>query len=801
LSRKQESILDLSVLSSNLLAEQEVAPRARVLTRFVAELFPESAVNVYTLAAQADVTHWAPKATIGEAGIHDQAIESDSGLLGRLMEDASPILRSGAALKREDYRHVDIRRTLRSLCYVPLAKGGTLVGALEILSFDDELAEEAIEALQPAAQLGAVAIIAAQSYEEERHGTLTSVSRITQLYDLEKAFSSTLEMEELLPLIGSKFSEILGAQAVNIWLLHPDETLELMHQSGEDHTSFRGQMLKPNEGVAGVVSDKGEAVYISDAADPRLVERNAAAGEPLVQSLLAAPIMDRSSLVGVVEVVNKSDGTAFGEDDLFTLTSLSDTASTALHNASLLTAERKVEILETLNTVSREITSTLNLERMQQTIVNAPQAVIPYERASLAIERHGRFKLRAVTGLAQADPDSPELAPLNEVLQWAALSSEVVHVRQHGEEVDADREETHAKFRKYFAESGIRGFYAMPLNDDTGRVGVLCVESRDPDFLSAAHLEILQVLASQATVALRNAEMYKEVPFISVLEPVLVRKRKFMAMEKRRRTLIIAGATAALIFLVVFPLPLRVDGDAVVAPLRQAEIQPETDGVVSKVLVKEGQVVRAGQVVAEMEDWNAQSGVAEAQSRYQSAQLQMNRALATSDGTAAGVQRVQAEYWKAELDRARELLDKSQLRSPIDGAIATPHVENLVGRKLGRGDSFAEVVDTSQAIVDVAAGDEDAGLLQVGQQASVKLNSYPTRTFHGEVAIVSPQAASVQDSTVFYSRVSVPNPDGAIRAGMEGRGKIHVGWRPAGYVFFRGPFFWAYSRLWYWFGW
>jgi len=801
LSRKQESILDLFVLSSSLLAEQEVAPRARVLARFVAEAFPESAVNVYTLEAEADASYWTPKATVGEASIQDRAIESDSGLLGRLIEDASPVLRAGTVLKREDYPHVDVRKTLRSLCCIPLVNDGTLIGALEILSFDDDVATEAIEALEPVAQLGAAAISSAQSYEVERNGTLTSITRITQLYDLEKAFSATLEMDQLLPLIGSKFSEILGARAINIWLLHPDETIELMHQSGEDHTSFQGQTLKPNEGVAGAVSDNGEGVCISDPADPRLTHRNAAAGEPLVQSLLAAPIMDRGSLVGVVEAVNKSDGTRFGDDDLFALTSLNDTASTALHNASLLMAERKVEVLETLNTVSHEITSTLNLERMLQTIVNAPQAVIPYERASLALERHGGFKLNAVTGLTQVDTDSPELAPLNDVLQWAALSSEVVHVRQHGEEIDAEREETRAKFKKYFAESGMRGFYAIPLNDDTGRVGMLCLESRDPDFLTVAHLEILQVLASQATVALRNAQMYKEVPFISLLEPVLVRKRKFMAMEKRRRALIIAGAVAALIFLVAFPLPLRVDGAAVVAPLRQAEIQPETDGVVSRVLVKEGQLVGAGQVVAEMEDWNAQSAVAEAQSRYQSALLEMNNALASNDGTQAGVQRVQAQYWKAELDRAQELLSHSQLRSPIAGAIATPHVEDFVGRKLGRGDSFAEVVDTSRAIVDVAADDTDAGLLQVGQPASVKLNSYPTRTFHGEVAIVSPMAQSLQDSTVFYSRVSVPNPDGAIRTGMEGRGKIRVGWRPAGYVFFRGPFFWAYSKLWYWFGW
>lgn len=801
MSRKQESSLDFSVLSYSLFSEREVAPRAHALARFVAELFPESAVNVYTLEAHEDGTYWAPKATVGEASIHEQAIESGSGLLGQLIGDPSAILLSGANAKREDYPHVDVRRTLASLCYLPLVKDGDLVGALEILSFDENLTSQAAASLQPAAQLSAVAIVSAQAYEEERHETLTSITRLTQLYDLEKAFSSTLEMEDLLPLIGSKFSEVLSAQAVNIWLLHPDETLELMHQNGEDPTSFQGQLLKSSEGVAGPVSENGEGICISDPADPRLVARNDAAEQPFVQSVLAAAIMDRGSLVGVVEAVNKSDGSAFNEDDLFTLTSLCDTASTALHNAGLLLAERKVEILETLNRVSHEITSTLNLERMLQTIVNAPQAVIPYDRAALALDQHGRFTLSAVTGFTKVDTDSPELSPLNEVLQWASLSDEVIHVRQHDEENDAGREETRAKFKKYFAESGMRGFYAVPLNDDTGRVGMLCLESADPDFLTAAHLEILQVLTSQATVALRNAQMYKEVPFISVLEPVLVRKRKFMAMEKRRREVIVASIAAALIFLVAFPFPLRVDGDAVVAPLRRAEIQPETGGVVRKVLVKEGERVQAGQVVGEMEDWDAQAAVSEAQSRYQSALLQMNRALASNQGTTAGTQNVQAQYWKAELDRARQLLNKSQLRSPIDGTVATPHVEDFAGRKLGPGDSFAEVVDTSQAIVDVAADDEDAGLLSIGQPASVKLNSYPERTFHGKVSIISPKATSVAGAPTFYSRVSIPNSDGAIRAGMQGRGKVRVAWRPAGYVLLRRPATWVYAKLWDWLGW
>ena len=794
-------MLDLSPLSTQLLADQEVTPRARAFAKFVADLLPDCAVSVYTLASDEESNFWVPRAIVGDAAIHDEAISAESGLLGSLIRESVPILRTAAELKREDYPHIDTRKTLLSLACIPLIHRDNLIGAVEILAFEEPNSEDDIQTLLPAAEVAAAALASAQAYEAERHGTMTSITRLTQLYDLEKVFSSTLEMLELLPLIGSKFSEILACQAVNIWLMQPDESVELMHQAGEDPTSFKGQILKANEGIAGTISDNGETLCLSDANDPRLVQRNQAAPEYPVVSLIVAPIMDKTALVGVVEAVNKLDGTPFDDDELFTLNSLAETASTALHNASLLMAERKVEILETLNTVSHEITSTLNLERMLQTIVNAPQAVIPYERAAIVLEQRGRFKLSAVTGLTQVNTDAPDIAPLNEILQWAALSEEVIHVRQHGEVIDSEREETRAKFKKYFADSGMRGFYARPLNDDTGRVGLLAMESSDPDFLGPVHIEILEVLAGQATVALRNAQMYKEVPFISVLEPVLVRKRKFMAMEKRRRTLFLALGAAALFFLVACPLPLRVAGDAVVAPGRRALVQPEVEGVVGKVFVHEGQNVQHGQVLAELEAWNLRSALAEAQARYESAMLQMSRALAANDGTEAGVRRVQADYWKAEVDRAGQLLGKAELRSPIDGVVATPHVENFAGRKLQQGDSFAEIVDTSQATVDVAIDDADAGLLKEGQKAVVKLNSYPTRTFHGDVVIVSPKAEIVHETPVFYARVGVPNADGAIRAGMEGRGKVRIGWYPAAYVFFRRLFLWGYSKVWYWLGW
>ncbi len=798
-TQSSDLVLDVAAISARLLEMQEVTARARTIANVLAGLLPGTAINIYLFATGGDSDVWNVCATVGDAA-PDPSIPLQTGPLGTLAAELKPLLLAGKDLVREEYAHLNVRRTLQSLAYLPLVASNSLVGAIEILSFEIPLAEAHLQSLQPLADVAGPALRSAHAYEEERNSSLASISRLTQFYDIEKVFHSTLEMDQLLPIVGSKIREALECQAVNVWLLEGDESLRLMHQAGVDPTVHERMHQRPGEGVAGDVSDNGEPVLIADANDSRLARRNHEISEGQVESLLVVPLMDKESLVGVVEAVNKLDGTPFDDDDLFVLTNLAETASSALHNAGLLLAERKVEILETLVKVSHEITSTLNLERMLQTIVNAPQAVIPYERGAIALDQSGKYKLSAVTGLVQVDPDSPDIAPLNDILRWAMLSNAVVHVRQDGDTIDAPREETRAKFHKYFEISGMRGFYATPLVDDTGRVGVLALESRDPDFLSLAHIEILQVLAGQATVALRNAQMYKEVPFISVLEPVLERKRKFMAMEKRRRMLAIAAVGAVVIFLAGFPWPLRVDGDATVAPVLSAKLQPEIEGVVSKVYVREGDRVTRGQVIAELADWEPRMVLAEAQAKYRTALLQMNRALAANDGTEAGVQHVQADYWQSEVTRDQERVDRTRLRSPINGIVATPNVETMVGRRLQYGDTFAEVVDTSRTIVDVAVDDADAGLLRAGARASVKLNSFPTRIFRGEVAIVSPKATLVGDSRVFFARVSVPNPDGAARAGMEGRGKVRVGWYPAGYALFRRPLLWIYSKAWSWFG-
>jgi RND family efflux transporter MFP subunit len=752
---------------------------------------------VYVVEDQA-APSWRVKAYLGDISVEGE-VALHSGTLGAVAEQREILEFVAAELTRDQYAHLDVRQNLASLAYVPILLDDTLLGCLEIVNFDAPLAPMALESLTPLADCAAIGIAAALAYESERNAGLQSITRLTQLYDIEKVFNATLEMKDLWEIICSKVQELTEATGVNLWMVD-NEDLLLVEQAGADPTREVGVREGEGGGIIAAVSKDAEPVLLNEG-DDLLKQRNHDVVDSPVVSLMGAALMDGESLVGVLEVISCDAHRIFDDDHLFTLVQVAGSAGQALHNASLLQAERKVEILHTLVSVSQDIASTLNQERVLEAIVNQPQRVIPYDRGAIALEERGSLRVKAISGVLQLNPSDPDVQRLESILRWASGLEQQVHVSQRDGEIDDPRPETQEKFRNYFAQSGMHGFFAMPLADDEGRLGILSFESNDPDFLSAAHLEIIQVLANQATVALRNASLYKEVPFIGVLEPMLEKKRKFMAMEKRRRTTALAAMSAVLLFLVLVPMPMRIDGVAIVVPGRTESVRADSDGVLETVLVREGQQVKPGTLLGQMQNWEQTADLARARAKYNTAIEEMNRALALNDSGLAGRKRIDADYYRGEVDRARGKLDASELRARITGVVATPHVEDISGKKLTAGSPIMELVDTTAVMVDVVVPEREISLVRPGQVAAVKVESFPTRTFRGKVVILSPKGEVQGDGRVFYARVEVPNDQAALRAGMEGRAKISAGWRPAGYVLFRNLGMWFWSKLWSWFGW
>jgi RND family efflux transporter MFP subunit len=793
-----------SELAQSLLASPEVAERATLLANAVRAALPGSACALYSLRPGDADACWTAVGVSDEIAVVDPEIPATAPLFAPLMDAPHPVVYAENQLAREDYAHLHVLRTIRSIGYLPLLRDQQLVGTFEIVSFSDPLTSVTLQSFDGLADLAVSALGSAEQYEEQRQNLLDSIHRLTQLYDLEKSLNETLEFEPLLELIPVKVAAMLPCQAIHLWMFDGGK-LRLVSAWGEDATAEVGTTEEAGEGYIGDMAEEGAPLLIDDPEDPRLTTRNQRATEGHVTNALMVPLIEHDqnggeSELGVLEAVNKTGGSPFNDDDMFFMNSMSETVSSALKNASLMFAERKLEILEALVHVSSEITSTLRLDRLLQIIVNSPQSVLPFERCSIALDNRGRLQLKAVSGLASIPTGEFQVERLRELLHWLSSYDRQLLIRQHEEEPETEDPKVKEAVGKHFEASGYRALFALPLADDQGRVGLLLYESSDPDFLEVAHIEMIKVLAGQTTVAIRNALLYREVPLISLLEPLVQRKQAFLRSDRKRQSLILGSLAAAILLLIFCPLPLRVSGAAVVAPQSIVTIAAPVDGTISEVYAREGQHVSRGQVLASMGDWAWRNQLAAAQAKYEAAMLAMQGDLAKHSAQ-AGEDRTQAEYLRAEMERTQLRIANAQLRSPIDGIVMTPNLQNAAGGHLDAGATFAQVLDLASARINIGVDQQDASLVKAGQKASIKLDSFPAQTLHGQVFSISPEAQPEGDGRVFFAHVLLPNSNGELRTGMDGRAKIFAGYRPAGFVLLRAPALWIWQKLWDWIGW
>ena len=788
--------------AAQLLSTFDGASRATVIASSIAGLIPDSACIVHLYRPQNEPVSWTIAGLAGEVSLID-AQHAGNWLFA--IPDSFPAegqIYDKTSLNREDYAHFNVSRSVSAIAYVPVGHEGQLAAVIEIMLFSGAINQRQLEVLAPFARLAAPALLSGDYFEQQHHDLLDSIHRMSQLYDLEKSLNATLELDAVIAMVPAKAIAMLPCQAINLWLFDGSD-LRMVAGEGADGTVEVGLVEAPGEGYVADMAEEGEPLLIDNPEDERLQARNARQSPestiPPVSNVVVVPLMQDGAEVGVLEAINR-EGRPFDDDDEFLLSSMAETIGNALKNASLMMAERKLEILKVLVQVSSEITSTLRLDRLLQIIVNSPQSVLPYELCAIALDNRGKLQLKAVSGMSRLTVGDPAVERVEKLVNWLSSEPEALNINWHEGSENDESADLEPEVRRHFTETGYRSLYSLPLTDDQGRVGVLIYESSEPDFLGVAQIEMMKVLAGQATVALRNTLLYREVPLISLLEP-FVRKRKALMRTSRRRGLAYGTIAVVLyLFLAFCPLPMRVPGDAVVEAQHLATVAAPVEGNVDKVYVHEGQVVTAGELMGSLNDWQWRANVAAAEAKYQQASLEMEDDLAHGSAR-AGTDRANVNYLRLEAARARARLESAQLRSPIGGIVVTPNLENAAGEHLDAGAAFAQVLDINSALVRIAVPERDAALLHSGQPAAIKLDGYPQQTWHDTVSVVSPQAVAGDGDRTFAVEVPVSNTQATLRTGMSGRGKIFIGWRPAGYVLLRWPALWLWQTLWNWIGW
>ena len=105
--------LDIAGFAARLIEVSETAARAHIIAQTVVEVFPEATAIVYILQEDDDGQFWTAKSKVGDGAEPDRRVTAGAGTLGSLLQTPHAVIFAGQTLAREQYAHLNVRRTLR----------------------------------------------------------------------------------------------------------------------------------------------------------------------------------------------------------------------------------------------------------------------------------------------------------------------------------------------------------------------------------------------------------------------------------------------------------------------------------------------------------------------------------------------------------------------------------------------------------------------------------------------------------------------------------------------------------------
>ena len=199
--------------------------------------------------------------------------------------------------------------------------------------------------------------------------------------------------------------------------------------------------------------------------------------------------------------------------------------------------------------------------------------------------------------------------------------------------------------------------------------------------------------------------------------------------------------------------------------LRDVEVAAETTGRVISEPLRHGTVVEEGQVLCRLDPGVRDAELAEAEAALAEAEAAASAATQLEERgftaeTAAKAERARLRAAQARLDRVRWDIDRLEITAPFAGVLESDTAE--MGALLMPGAICAAIVDLSQVKVEAYVSEREVDQLALGQQAEARLVNGITAT--GEVTFISRMGD--EETRTYEVEVTLPNPYGAIRAGM-----------------------------------
>ncbi|MFL7793114.1 MAG: GAF domain-containing protein [Anaerolineae bacterium] len=220
---------------------------------------------------------------------------------------------------------------------------------------------------------------------------------------------------------------------------------------------------------------------------------------PQTRSEMALPLISRGQCIGALSV-QSIEQNAFTEEDVAILQTMADQVAIAIENARLLEAERKRGAeLEALRQASLHVTSSLELQPVLEAIIEHALRLVSADNTHIFLYDGEELTFGAAMW-AGGFQREPYAMPRSNGLTYM--------VARKGEQVVIPDVDVHSLFKDRRWGGAVAGF---PLRFGRDVCGVMNVAFEQPHPFTESELNVLELLADQAAVAIHNVRMHQQV--------------------------------------------------------------------------------------------------------------------------------------------------------------------------------------------------------------------------------------------------------------------------------------------------
>lgn len=238
---------------------------------------------------------------------------------------------------------------------------------------------------------------------------------------------------------------------------------------------------------------------------------------------------------------------------------------------------------------------------------------------------------------------------------------------------------------------------------------------------------------------------------------------------------------------VVQDITTSVTATGTIEPVTSVTVGTQVSGIVSKLYVDYNSIVKAGDVIAELDRTNLMSELSSAKASLNSAQSELDYQKANHERyktlhekgliSANEYEQVRLSFIKAQqtLTNHKENVKKAQtnlgyatITSPIDGVVLSKAVEEgqTVASSFNTPTLFTIAKDLTDMRVIANVDEADIGEVKEGQRVTFTVDAFPEDTFQGFVSQVRQEAAAESNVVTYEVVISAPNEDLKLKPGL-----------------------------------